>query len=463
MFSVTDTLKKFIQKSSRLDTLAKSFYYSLPPRLRFSRHFWTQLSFLEESETWDKDRLETYQIEELKKFITHAYHHTRYYKTLFDEHGIKPNDIQDVSDLKHIPLLSKEDVRDNFEQLRARNVNSNKVRRQSTGGSTGIPVTFLTDAKREAREWAFIYTIWKRVGLRPKSRMAIIRGSAVPDPNKVPFIRYGPLLHIAPSRLTPDGLPSILEELRKFKPDYLRLYPSTGTIISEYMIEHALPPIESLKAVLCGSEMLLDSQRASIEKAFHTKVFSWYGASEKVVLAGECESSRMYHIFPEYGVTEIVARENGEGEIVGTGFLNYLFPLIRYCTQDKGTIDFSSTCSQCGRRYPLLREVQGRLSEFIIDKTHNRIPLITFNLHNDSYSHLYAFQVYQDRPGKVIYRVSPKTTFDEEQEENLYRSLKRKLGDKTDIVIEKREHLEMTASGKIPIMIQKISPSETLS
>ena len=58
-------------------------------------------------------------------------------------------------------------------------------------------------------------------------------------------------------------------------------------------------------AVITGSEMLYDFQRERIERVFGCQVFDFYGMTERVAFAAQCERGRM-HVNPEYGVLEIV-------------------------------------------------------------------------------------------------------------------------------------------------------------
>src|SRR5690606_24049033 len=130
-------------------------------------------------------------------------------------------------------------------------------------------------------------------------------------------------------------------------------------------------------------------QRERIEAAFNTRVYSWYGHSERVVLAGECESSSSYHHFPDYGILEIIddqgrlcTKEGERGEIVGTGLLNYCMPLIRYRTGDYAT-RLESYCA-CERHWNRFCDVEGhRKQEMIVTRNGGRVSLAALNMHGD--------------------------------------------------------------------------------
>ena len=71
---------------------------------------------------------------------------------------------------------------------------------------------------------------------------------------------------------------------------------------------NSIKPFESVRAILCGSENIYKPQRRLLKDVFKGRVYSWYGHSEQVSLAGECEKSSYYHIFPEYGITELIGQ-----------------------------------------------------------------------------------------------------------------------------------------------------------
>ncbi len=146
---------------------AKYIYGSIPPRFRYSKVFWNTYNFLEKSQWWSKERLEEYQMQQLEKLLNHAYNNVPYYKKVFNERGLKPKDIQDFDDLKKIPYLTKEIIRNNLEDLIARNYPRSKLQYCTTGGSTGIPMCFYVEKNMtSAKEWAFMLTQWNRIGFR---------------------------------------------------------------------------------------------------------------------------------------------------------------------------------------------------------------------------------------------------------------------------------------------------------
>jgi phenylacetate-CoA ligase len=375
-----------------LKQMLKYVYGAIPLPIRYGKAFRDTYAFLQESQWWSKEQLEEYQLEQLGKLLQHAYENVPYYRRVFDERGLKPKDIQDFEDLQQLPYLTKQIIQDNLEDLKARTYLPSKFQYVTTGGSTGIPMGFyLKEGVSNAKEWAFMLTQWNRVGFKIGDGCVVLRGNVVESASKGKFWEYDPVnknLILSSYHLTDENMPRYIQKIREFKPDFIQAYPSAITILARFMKENDIDPFPSIKALLCGSENIYSWQRELLEEVFQCRVYSWYGHAEQAVLAGECEHSTFYHIFPEYGIAElisndgkIVKEEGGIGEIVATGFNNFIFPFIRYKTMDLGV--YTNKKCECGRECPILKRVEGRLQELIITRNNRLISMTAINMHSD--------------------------------------------------------------------------------
>lgn len=443
----------------------KYAYGTIPPSICYGKLFRETYSFLQKSQWWSKERLEEWQLDQLNKLLRHAYENVPYYQWLFDERGLKPKDFQDFKDLRQLPYLTKEIIRNNMPNLVAKNFPKFKLQYGSTGGSTGIPLGFYCQrVLQDSREWAFMLTLWERVGFKVGDRCVVLRGKVVKSANKGKFWEFDPLhksLILSSYHLTDANIPQYINEIRKFKPDFIQAYPSAITILASFMKEHNIMPLPTVKAILCGSENLYIWQRELLEKVFQCRVYSWYGHAEHAVLAGECEQSCYYHIFPEYGIAELVGKDgnfvregNKTGEIVATGFNNFAMPFIRYCTEDLA-ITTNVKC-ECGRNYPLLKSVEGRLQELIITRTGRLISMTAINMHSDVFDNVRQFQFYQDKMGEIIFYIVKKSTYTGKDTDYIYRELRNKIGADTNLIIKFVDEIPRTERGKYRFLIQKL-------
>jgi phenylacetate-CoA ligase len=234
-------------------------------------------------------------------------------------------------------------------------------------------------------------------------------------------------------------------------------------MLAQLMIENNESPIHGLKAILCGSENLYEWQREQIKKAFDCHVYSWYGMSEKVCLAGECEYDSRYHIFPEYGYTELLDEQGNPikepgivGEIVGTGFLSICMPLIRYRTMDWASYA-SGYCGACKRKYHRFERIEGRLQEFIISATDRYVSMVAINMHSPIFDSIRQFRFYQDKPGVVVFKIVPKASYTEKDKYSIQQGLKEKLGNDFKLTIEVVKEIPRTSLAKYRFVEQKLS------
>lgn len=441
-----------------------------PPRLRYGRVFRQTYDFLHKSQWWSKERLQEYQMTRLSRLLHHAYQNVPYYRRVFDERGLRPEGIRGFEDMKKLPFLTKTVIQNNLDDLIAENYPRSRLENVMTGGSTGNPLAFYDEKGiSTARERAFIYSLWNRVGFNPGDKRVVLRGKIVQSANKDRFWKYNPLdrvLVLSSYQMTDKTLPKYVEKIRQFKPDFLHVYPSAITILARFMKENHIGPFPSVKALLCASENVYSWQRALLEEVFKCQVFSFYGHTEKAVLAGECEKGTSYHISLEYGFTEIinargepVENEGETGEIVATGFSNQAMPFIRYKTGDIAT--FSTKTCGCGRNYPLIKEISGRVQDFLVSRQNHLIPLSTIQYEVLGDSNLIRqFQFYQEKAGEVEVNIVRAKANQEDEEKRILDALHQGVEEDISFHIKYKVQIPKTSSGKNRLLVQRLSLSE---
>lgn len=202
-------------------------------------------------------------------------------------------------------------------------------------------------------------------------------------------------------------------------------------------------------------------QRQLLEEVLDCRVYTWYGHSERTVLAGECEKSSSYHVFPEYGVFELINDEQkrvrnngGMGTIVGTGLTNYVMPLIRYKTDDMAT-NSTEKCG-CQRDYGIIKDVRGRwVQEFIVAKGDRLIPITAINMHSDVFDNVEQFQFYQGKVGEVTLKIVKKPSYAQKDSNYIQKELMKKFGD-LSLEIEFIDEIPRTSRGKHKFLIQDL-------
>ena len=460
--------RKFFQRMPLpLAHTLRRIYGAIPTRIRYGRAYREMLSLLHDSQWWSRERLQEYQLQQLKLLIQHAYANVPYYRQVFVERNLKPEDIREIDDLRKLPFLTRDIIRENLRGLVARNYPASSLQYETTGGSTGNPLGFYFEKRRtDEIERAFIHTLWARAGFEPGDRCAVLRGRLI-DPSRTgEFWEYDPVehnLYLSAYHMTDGVLPSYIDHINKFKPDFICGYPSAVTLLAQYMIQNSVEPFRTVKAVFCGSENLYVGLRQTLVGAFKRRVFSWYGHTERAVLAGECEQNNHYHIFPEYGIVELIDNGNNAinsagtiGEVIATGLNNFIFPLIRYKTGD--LVSYSDGKCNCGRNYRLLEKVEGRSQEFIVTTDGRTISLTAFVFaqHFEAFSRMKLMQIEQETKGKIKVRIVRTSEFTNDDEAEIRNVMLNSVSGKLDIGFEYVDSIQRTRTGKHRFLIQKL-------
>ncbi|MCJ7508773.1 MAG: hypothetical protein MUO85_08610, partial [candidate division Zixibacteria bacterium] len=101
-------------------------YDLIPRRFYFSREYHSYRSFLERSQYFALEQIREYQWQKIKNLLEHAYHNVPFYQERFDKLGIKPEDIKNFDDFAKLPVLKKDDVKNNLEKLKAKDFEKHK-------------------------------------------------------------------------------------------------------------------------------------------------------------------------------------------------------------------------------------------------------------------------------------------------------------------------------------------------
>lgn len=414
-------------------------------------------SFLHKSDKWDEEKIRKWQKTQLDKLLNHAIKNVPFYK------DIKLSSDDPFRNLERFPIIDKETLQSDINQFISTNISKKKAYYVSTGGTSGNQLKFYLDNSTYGKEWAFVMAAWGRIGFKPGDRVISFRGVEFRDAKKGIFWQNNPIynmLEMSPFHLSEENLPVYIEQIKKFNPKYIHGYPSAISILANYL-QKINENVPSIKGILAVSENLYPWQRELMEEAFDARVFSFYGQSERVIMASECEYSTKYHAFPEYGITELLdandnpVNTNERGELVGTSFLNYYMPFIRYKTGDYAVLD-GKKC-KCGRNHTIIKDLVGRWDqEMIIAKDGSFISTTALNLHSNVLEKISKYQFYQEKEGKLVIKIIAKHEIINEDEKMIKRSFFNKVGPNLEVVVEEVDEIPLTERGKHRFLIQKI-------
>lgn len=458
--------KLWEQTPSFVNTTLKRALSIFPPALLLGSKFRATCKSIKQMQWWTHEEIKDYQFGKLREIITLAYEKTKFYRQLFDKNGFNPKDFNVLDDLHKLPIIDKDIILSNIDDMCAMPVDSKDVDFISTGGTSGTPLHFYINTDRSSEEYAHLTTSWGRADYKLGMPMAVLRGRIVkPDKNGL-YHEYDPLLrhhYYSTFHLSDENIARYLKHISTIGKCFFHVYPSSATVLASFILQNKIKSPKNIQGILAESEIVYPEQRRMIEEVFGCRLFSCYGQTEKVVLATGCEKSNDYHIWPTYGYFELLD-ENGRpvttpgqrGEIIGTGFINTVMPFIRYRTGDLATY-VSDHCEKCGRGHIIIRDIRGhRTQEVLVASDGSEISWTSLNMHDDTFIHVRQFQFMQDKPGYTILRVVPSNDFDDKDIAKIKTRLGAKLDNRIKVEIEIVEKITLTNRGKAIYVDQRI-------
>jgi len=339
--------------------------------------------FNKEYEAMPVDKLKKLQYERLKWSLTHAYNNNPFYKKKFDAAGFHPDKFKSLADMKHVPFLYKQDMRDNYPFGLFAVPMSKVVRVHSSSGTTGN-ATVVGYTKNDVGVFAEVV-----------ARSLAAYGATENDVVQVAY-GYGLFtgglgLHYGAEKLGAMTVPISggnterqLMLIKDFGTTIMACTPSYMLNIADY-IEKKRPDYNiratRLRAGVLGAEPWSENMRKEIESRLGIEAFDIYGLSEVIGpgVSTECSEKSGLHVFEDHFYVEIIDPETGEilpegekGEIVYTSLTKEAFPTIRYRSKDITRL-YRDSC-KCGRTLIKMEKVTGRSDDMMIIRGVNVFP-----------------------------------------------------------------------------------------
>ena len=380
-----------------------------------------------------------------------------YYRSLYGDHKITSR----AEFEGRTGFIDKDTILANYVDFMAEGIDLSTYDQGTTGGTSGKPLQLIAPRDRYVVEMATMHSLWERTGYRFDVR-AVIRNQRLEEGQTY---RINPITReviFDGFRLNSDYFARIYEIITKHAIRFIHCYPSTAYEFCTFLLNNGLDT-SGITAFFSGSENIFDYQRELIQERLGIRFYNWYGHSEKLVLAGYCSGSDLYHVEPTYGYLELVDENNrvirepgGIGEIVGTSFHNPGMPFVRYRTGDFAEYA-GDYCPACNRHLPLLRSIRGRWSG---DRVYNAdgsfVTTTALNLHNDLYQVINGMQYVQELKGELTVLIVKSPAYTEKHEQELMLHFKGKLAHGTNIEIRYVERILRKPNGKFVHIISNV-------
>lgn len=411
------------------------------------------------SQYWSQNKIKELQLERLKSLLNHASRTTTYYRNLFKENAFVPDELAHFDEIKKIPFLTKNIIRENNTGLLSSIFPADKIHCSETGGTTGVKMRFWRNNSCLAQKEAARYRFEQWTGWDFGDRMGLV-WTAQQDyvghwTTKAKIINelFERQVVFPAAIINDEKILQYLELIKKKKPKMIRAFTSPLYEVAKVVISLNLN-LPSLYGIVTTGEPLFNHQRQVIEQAFGCKVLDSYRCREVGPIAQECCEQNGLHINAESLFVEVVPLEErgrydeGVGEIVVTDLLNYGMPLIRYKMGDIGMLS-KQTCA-CGRELPLLKNISGRSADSLrsVDGRLVTAGSLVLYLVDEAPGPLGQVQVIQDANNHLTIRMTPDPPPSEEIMNYQRKMVQTLFGDEMNVSFEIVDRIERSQSGK---------------
>lgn len=405
--------------------------------------------------------LRAVQQAKLVALLNHARQRTAFYR---DRLSSAPADIKSLTTdrlLVDVPLLDKEQIRAHLDAMLWHEAPGGLFPAH-TGGSSGEPLRFFLDRRRQAFDLAARLHTHRWFGVQPGDREVFLWGSPIEHRRTDGLRRLRDRLtnHLLLNAfdMSPARMDRYLDAMERFQPASLFGYPSSLALLAEHgLARKRRLKLRRLKAVFVTGEVCFPPHRAILKEYFSAPVADGYGSREAGFIAHECPQGSL-HIMAGNCIVETVregrpTRTGEAGEIVVTHLDGFGLPMIRYRTGDVGRLR-SGRCA-CGRGLPLIDVVHGRVTDFLRlpDGTIRHALSIIYPLRETA--GLRQFRVRQEADYSVIVQIVPHKMNGPSMAAEVARRVRPVVGEEIELRVEPVDFLPTEASGKYRYVISR--------
>lgn len=414
------------------------------------------LEFIKSIEYKNKEEIKAIQRDKLKNLLLHAHKNVPYYNKILEENGVVISGEVNLENFSNIPILTKDIFRENFEDLKSKDLNTRKWYVNTSGGSTGVPVKFVQDKeywdKNVANKIYYAAVAGKDLGEKEikiwGSEKDFLEGTIGFKSKAINFI-YNRLF-LNSFDLSEKNIKLIIDNINSFKPKLIWGYVDSLLILSEYIIDNNIQ-LQKTEIVFSAAGTLTEDIRKKIQKAFGGRVINIYGSREMGDMVFECKCG-VLHILDHSHYLEVIKENNIDdfGKIIVTSLNNYSMPMIRYDIGDMSSGLLDGNCS-CGLGSCMLKDIVGRETSIFITKEGKKVPPEYFIhmigvVYNSGF--IKKFQVIQKDYELINLKVILNGNKNLERLEDIVKSIKLVMGESCTVDIDFVDEIKPEKSGK---------------
>ncbi len=430
-------------------------YCYLPLADYYGRDFKRTHAFLQRSRSWSRDQLEHYKLTKLKALIDHAQRNVPYYRELFGSLGLDSRDIKSLSDFAQLPILSKETLRSELEQLKADRFHTYKPFRTQTSGTTARMTTLFRSSYHESFRKAVVWRFYNEYGHQLRDRWVnVVCRNFDPQSPVCDYNRLENCLLVNTYHIIRGQCEEIINAIREFRPNLIWTHPSPLGILADFALTKGMEPIE-IPVVATYAEKMYPHIRRTLEQMFPARYVEYFANRENSFAAWGESNDRFWEV-SEYCHMEVDNRwaDGISGDLITTSLHNYAVPLIRY---DPGDIVRSLGYESTNPAYPEFELIGGRGKDVLVTRDGLTVPYFLAYIDAKNFNKIHKYQLEQLSLDELILRVVPNESYHREQDEPLLLEYAvESLANKFRVRLEYVDDIPLTEGGKYRSVISKL-------
>lgn len=407
----------------------RAYRLATPRHRRAVRAFWHGLSFRRSASDWSAERRQEWVLARLRAVVREAYQGSRYYRALLDGAGVHPDGRLTFDDFARIPPLEREDLHRAGASLRSDRLPAHTLRRDATGGSTGMPVEVWRGPEELGWNESGPEYFMRRLGVPQGAAIGLLWGhhlDPVASDRLQDRLRYfvENVRWFDCFRISPEVLQRYHRELQNWRPRCVVAYAGALGALAEWVLEHGDTPGYPTHCFVTGAEKLLTHHREAIERAYRRPVFERYGSRDVGLIAFQAAADPSHGFEVDWANVLVEPATDGDrADVLVTKLHADGMPMLRYRVGDLARF---SAGDRPGYPAFRLREVIGRALD--------RVWLPDGRwVHGIEYPHLMKdfpvrqFQIVQAADLSVTVRLVPRDDFSPEHERAILHCIRANL------------------------------------
>jgi phenylacetate-CoA ligase len=412
------------------------------------------------AETLPRKKIEQLQIRNFKKILAYAKDHSAFYQARYRD--IDPDVIRDIKDIRMLPIIEKEDLREAqqnqvafpFGEMTGVSFEEISTFRQ-TSGTTGTPV--YVPESYESWQWRveiWCHLLWM-AGFRETDRVFIPFGYNV-------YVAFWEG-HFAAEKLgcmvVPGGAldsKGRINKIMEIKATAMLNTPTYGIHMGETAKQMGINPRQTgIQRMLCAGEPLPPATRKVLEEMWDAEVYDHIGGTEPCAWGAMCAQRQGLHLMEPYFLVEILdleeqTREVEPGELgvaVVTPLGRRSFPMIRFNTKD--IVKKGRDGCDCGRTSMMIDQVVGRQDDLTKIRGVLFTPISVEELLRGEFPEIGEYQVIAAKKG-IMDEIELKFETIESADNPTLKALHHRLLERLKIKTNLRFRLEAVGPGELP-------------